>query len=55
LFSWLSFLVAIIAITRKVIILDFANLDPLTLIGIAALILSLSIGFYSVKTVLTNE
>ena len=49
------FMVAIIAITRKVIILDFENWDPLTLIGIAAIILSLSIGYYAVKKVLNKN
>ena len=46
------FLVAIIAITRKVIILDFKSLQPLNLIGIAAIILALSAGFYTVKKAL---
>ena len=49
------FLVAIIAVTRKVIILDFKNLDPLTLIGMAAIIIALSIGYYAVKKVLDND
>ena len=49
------FLVAIIAITRKVIILDFKDLNPLTLIGIAAIILSLSFGYYAVKKVLNTQ
>ena len=49
------FLVAIIAVTRKVIILDFKNLDPLTLIGMAAIILSLSVGYYAVKKVLDHD
>lgn len=46
------FLVAIIAVTRKVIVLDVKNLNPLTLIGMAAIILSLSIGYYAVKKAL---
>ena len=49
------FLVAIIAITRKVIILDFKKLDPLTLIGTAAIILSLSVGYYAVKKALKAQ
>ena len=49
------FLVAIIAVTRKVIILDFKNLDPLTLIGMAAIILALSFGYYAVKKVLGHD
>jgi uncharacterized membrane protein (DUF373 family) len=43
------FLVAIIAITRKVIILDFTSLEPMNLIGIAAIILALSGGYYMLK------
>ena len=43
------FLVAIIAITRKVIILEIYGLQPLTLLGVAAIILSLSVGYYFVK------
>ena len=49
------FLVAIIAVTRKVIILDVKELDPLTLIGMAAIIVSLSVGYFFVKKVLKKE
>ena len=49
------FLVAIIAVTRKVIILDFKTLEPLMLIGLAAIILALSIGYYAVKKVLDKD
>ncbi len=42
--------VAIIAIARKVIILDVKDLSGLALIGIAAIILALSIGYYLIKT-----
>ena len=49
------FLVAIIAITRKVIILDVKSLPPLTLIGVAAIILSLSVGYYAVKKALSAQ
>ena len=49
------FLVAIIAITRKVIILDFKELTSLTLIGIAAVILSLSVGYYVLKKAMDNR
>jgi len=41
--------VAIIAIARKVIILDVKDLSGLTLLGIAAIILALSIGYYLIK------
>ena len=49
------FLVAIIAVTRKVIILDVKKLDPLTLIGMAAIIISLSVGYFVVKKSLNKE
>jgi len=42
-------LVAIIAIARKVIILDVTKLPSMTLIGIAAIVVSLSAGYYLVK------
>ena len=43
------FLVAMIAVARKVIILDISTLTPLMLVGIAAIILALSGGYYLVK------
>jgi uncharacterized membrane protein (DUF373 family) len=46
------FLVAMIAITRKVIILEVKDLDPLVLIGIASIILALAAGYYYVKKAL---
>lgn len=48
------FSVAIIAITRKVIILDVNKLEPLTLLGIAAIILALAIGYYALKKALKH-
>jgi len=41
--------VAIIAIARKVIVLDVKELSGLALVGIAAIILALSIGYYLIK------
>ena len=41
--------VAIIAIARKVIILDVKDLSGLALLGIAAIILALSLGYYLMK------
>jgi uncharacterized membrane protein (DUF373 family) len=41
--------VAIIAITRKVIILDVKELSGVAVLGIAAIILALSIGYYLIK------
>ena len=49
------FLVAIIAITRKVIILDVKYIEPLNLIGIACIILALSIGYFMLKKALRIE
>ena len=42
-------LVGIIAIARKVVILEPKGMDALTLIGIAAIISSLTVGYYFVK------
>ena len=49
------FLVAIIAITRKVIILDVKYIEPLKLIGIACTILALSAGYFVLKKALRIE
>ncbi len=43
------FAVALIAIGRKVIILDVKQLSSLSLIGIASIIISLSVGYFLVK------
>jgi uncharacterized membrane protein (DUF373 family) len=43
------FLVAMIAITRKVIILEVKDLEPLALVGIASIIVALALGYYFVK------
>jgi uncharacterized membrane protein (DUF373 family) len=43
------FLVAMIAVARKVIILDIKELDAVMLLGIAALILALAAGFFFVR------
>lgn len=43
------FLVAMIAIARKVIILEVKDLDPLRLVGIASIILALALGYFYVK------
>ena len=42
-------LVAMIAIARKVIILDSSEIESLTLIGIGFIIISLAAGYYLVK------
>ena len=43
------FAVALIAIGRKVIILDVKEISSLSLLGIAAIIISLSVGFFLVR------
>jgi len=43
------FMVALIAIARKVIILDLEKYSYLALIGIALIILALSVGYYLVR------
>ena len=43
------FLVAIIAVSRKVIVLDVKDLSPLVSLGMAAIILSLAGGYYLLK------
>ncbi len=45
------FAVALIAIGRKVIILDVKEISSPSLLGIAAIIISLSVGYYLVKQV----
>lgn len=49
------FAVALIAIGRKVIILDVKEISSLSLLGIAAIIISLSVGYYLVKRVLHRK
>ena len=48
-------LVAIVAVTRKVIILDLYKLPPVSLLGIAAIILSLCIGYFYLKKALDEK
>lgn len=43
--------VAIIAIARKVIILDIKTADSLSLIGIASIIIALTVGYYFMKKI----
>lgn len=49
------FLVAMIAIARKVIILEVKDLDPLVLIGIASIILALALGYCFVKKAIQSN
>lgn len=43
------FLVAMIAVSRKVIILDYKTTSPLMLLGIGSVILALAAGYYLVR------
>lgn len=43
------FLVAMIAIARKVIILDLKEISSLSLLGLAAIIVSLAVGYFLIK------
>jgi uncharacterized membrane protein (DUF373 family) len=49
------FAVALIAIGRKVIILDVKEISSLSLLGIAAIILSLSVGYFLVKQIIRGK
>jgi uncharacterized membrane protein (DUF373 family) len=48
-------LVAIIAVARKVIVLDVKTEAPLTLVGVAAIILALSVGYLALKKALGHK
>ena len=45
----MMFLVALTAVTRKIVIFDATKVDPLVIFGIGFLVLSLSAGFYLLK------
>jgi len=47
--------VAIIAIARKVIILDFKDIDSLSLIGIASIVVALTVGYFIMKISHSND
>lgn len=42
-------LVSLIAVSRKVIVLDYSNEEPLLIFAIASLVVSVSVGYYLVK------
>ena len=48
-------LVAIVAVVRKVIVLDVYKLPPVTLLGVAAIILALCIGYFFLKKALVEK
>ncbi|HEY5681646.1 MAG TPA: phosphate-starvation-inducible PsiE family protein [Pseudomonadales bacterium] len=45
----LVMLIALIAVSRKIIVIDYAKVDGVTVLGIAALVLVLSVGYYLMK------
>ena len=45
----LMFLVALTAVTRKIVIMDTANAKPLFIFGVGFLILALSAGYYLLR------
>jgi uncharacterized membrane protein (DUF373 family) len=44
----LMLLVAITAITRKIVVLDATHIEPMIMFGIGAIIIALTIGYYLV-------
>jgi uncharacterized membrane protein (DUF373 family) len=46
----MMFLVAMTAVTRKIVILDATNLDPLLVFGLGFLIIALAGGYYLIKS-----
>ena len=49
------FLIAITAVTRKIVLLDSTKIEPLYLIGIAAILAALIAGYYSVQKIVSNR
>jgi len=45
----IMFLVAITAVTRKIVLLDSEDIEPITVIGLALLVAALSAGYYLIK------
>ena len=45
----LVMVVALIAVSRKIIVLDYGKTDGITVLGIAALVIALSSGYYLMK------
>jgi uncharacterized membrane protein (DUF373 family) len=41
--------VALIAVSRKIIVIDYEKIDPISVIGIAVLVIALSSGYYVMK------
>ncbi len=51
----MMFLIAITAVTRKIVVLDANEIEPIALLGIAAILAALVAGFYVVKTQQKNS
>ncbi|GAX63054.1 hypothetical protein SCALIN_C47_0025 [Candidatus Scalindua japonica] len=49
------FTIALIAVARKVITLEITKLPPITLIGIAAIIIALAVGYFLIKKAHTTD
>lgn len=45
-------LVAIVAVARKIIIMDYKEITPQMILAVAALVISLSVGFFAVRRAL---
>jgi uncharacterized membrane protein (DUF373 family) len=45
----LMLLVAITAITRKIVVLDATHIDPMIMFGIGAVVIALALGYYLVR------
>lgn len=48
-------IVGLIAISRKVIILDYSNEDPLTIMAMALLIAAMTLGYFLIKKSRSND
>ncbi len=51
----LMLLVAITAITRKIVILDSAKTEPILLFGIGFIVLALTVGYYLIRRTRSDE
>ncbi len=51
----LMLLVAITAITRKIVILDAEKMEPMMLFGIGFIILALTVGYYLIRRTRSDE
>lgn len=42
-------LVALTAVARKIIIMDYSNVDPILIVGMGVIVIALSLGYYFIK------